>query len=318
MVGALIVLPVAAAENSGPLNHTSENDLRFTDFPQLYINATSQTSFNVSLTALLLFANHGVYVSLLPNERWDIARVSNNSLYYEADIHFTQINNDSLDHLETRFNVTNLTSPELQNEGLFSDEQPLTAHVIIYMNKTYVSDPVNGTQQSNTLTGFRITFTLTSSDIKGPGSLILIQQLGARIDRVTEPYHALANLAKSLVRSNDTGLEINSSNYDAYYWWNSTYMLNGHDASLGSVRAESNNIGIVLFKYDFNRGLKSIVQDPYFSIPQINLFNNPIIQGDIQNATQFILLHAELFVAGLGVGAILLGISYGSYRKRRF
>lgn len=318
IVGVLLVLPLASAEDTGSQNHNSENDLQFTDFPQVYVNVTNNASFNVSFLALLLFTNNGAYFSYFPNERWSIDRLSNNSLIYKADLHFTNIDTTHLAVLEHRFNITNVNTQSIKSEDTSTDTTPILASAVISMNKTYVSDPMNQSTRNSNSTGFQITFSLTSSQITGPGDMLLVQQLGAKINNEFRPYHVLANASRALLNSNDTGVAVNSSSYDAYYWWNSTYLLNGNVTNLTSSQSTSGNVDIVVFKYQFNNGLSSIVQDPYFSIPQVNLFNNPILQKDIQNATQFIVLHIELFIAGIITGGALLGVSYGTYRRKRF
>lgn len=319
VIGALLVLPIASADDSGPIAHNSENDLRFTDYPQVYVNISNNASFNVSYVGLLLFTSSGAYFSYFPNERWTVDRISNNSLSYNSAIHFNRMDDAHLGLIANKFNITNLpTAQNVQSDAISADSGPINANITILMNKSYVPNPVLNGSPGKNLTGFQITFSLYSSQITGKGDLLLIQQLGAKLQNGYEQYHKLKQMSANLTSVNDSAVGVTSTNYDAYFWWNSSYILNGHSANLSAVKSVEGNIDTVVFKYEFSNGLQSIVQDPYFSIPQINLFNNPILQKDILNATHYIVIHLELFVAGLVTGGLLLGVSYGSYRRRRF
>lgn len=314
VVGILLILPITSADDSGSGRNPAENELHFTQFPQVYVNASSNDSFNVSFVAALLFLNNGAYVSLFPNEHWLVNRLSNNSISYTADLHFSHIDHSNLRLLEDRFNVTNLAPLKLEEHRDSGEDASVSAHVAIYMNKTLLVNPVNRSSHS---TGFDIIFVVTSSTITGPGDFILIQELGAKIHGQYRPYHTLVQAVHNLSSGNETGLELNSNYYDAYYWWSNDYILNGHHANISYQEAMVGPQEVVVFKYQFNSRLQSLYQDPYFAIPQIDLFKNPIIRGDIQNATQYFVIHAELFIAGIITGGFLLGITYGSFRRRR-
>lgn len=314
---SLIALPVASADDGGHNPEPPvENELHFTSYPQLYINASTNASFNVSYAGMILFNQNGFYYSYFPSEKWSVHRVSNNSVYYTANIVFHNANSNYLNGFEHQFNISNGLIQGGQ-DGFESEQgHQLASSVTIWMNKTTVPNPV----QSNTtnLTSFEITFLMNSNSITGSGDLFLIQQLGARLSNVYEQYHHLAQVSNNLTYINDTGVGVTSTNYDAYYWWDSNYTLNGNNMTINASRSIDGNVDTLIFQYKFTNGISHLSQDPYFSVPQVNLFSTPILQKDIQSAANFIILHAELLAAGFGSGIALLGISYGTYRKRKF
>lgn len=318
VISLVLTLPIASADDSGAQVHDPENDLMFTHFPQVYVNVTKNASFNVSYVGMLLFTSTGMYFSYFPNEVWKIDRVSNNSLTYTSNIHFNLINSDKLGLFVNEFNLTNIPMNHMPMGETGDMAESIGATVSVSMVKAYLHDPINTTNNTSSLTGFKMTFSFHSLQIKGSGDLLLIQQLGAKVHNEFEQYHLLAKFISGTSHGNDTTMGITGSSYNAYYWWNDSYLLNGNGATFSSYTATDGNIDTVVFKFAYNNSLESIVQDPYFSVPQVNLFNNPIIQKDIQNATTFIMLHLELLSAGLVTGIALLGISYGSYRRRRF
>ncbi len=318
LIGALLVLPVASADDSGTSGHNPENDLQFTQFPQVYVNVTNNASFNVSYVGLVLLTGTGVYYSYFPAQHWVIIRNSNNSVVYDSRIGFSHLDSQHVGLIAQKFNITNLNSQNYNGEGDQPELENIQANVSISMVKVNITSPLNNSNASTNLTGFKLSFALHSSQITGPGDLLLIQQLGAKINNGFEKYHDLAQISHNLSRLNGSAIGVTSTNYDAYFWWDPSYMLNGHSANLSASRSIAGNTDTLIFKFQFKNGLNSIVEDPYFSIPQIDLFKNPILQKDIQNAATFIILHIELFTAGIATGAALIGFTYASYRRRRF
>ena len=74
---------------------------------------------------------------------------------------------------------------------------------------------------------------------------------------------------------------------------------------------------MLAFRYNFTGGLKSLFQDPYFSVPAFNVFNGRFLDNGIRTATDFLIEHAELFTAGIATGMVLVGIHYGMHRRRQ-
>ena len=338
---ALLMLPAAGA--SAPVVKINDqakpsSDLYFNSFPQIYINASGNTSFNVSFLALMLVANTGIYMSYFPSESWDIKKVSQNELIYQSSISLKPLVSEDYSYLRNQFNVSNLsninnTYIQKYADGHESESNGISATVQIIIQKTNFTNP-SFTSNSTLISGFDITFKFTpSSPIPGPGSslpvmlpgqasgsgnLFLFQVLGARIQNDMEGFQSLMKSPKAPSTDHASGIEVNKSGFSSYYWWNNTYQLNNKQAALNYSETNMGKYHIVVFKYNFTSSLESIIQDPYFSVPQVDLFKNPILQKDINNAAQFVFLHIELFSAGIGTGAIFLGISYGMYRKRRF
>lgn len=319
MVAILLVLPVATADDSGTSGHSPENELRFAQFPQVYVNITNNASFNVSYLGLVLVSGAGIYFSNFPAEHWVAKRSSNISVDYVAKITFERLDTEHIGLIEKRFNLTNLQNNNLNHAEDQTEVESIQANASVSMVKKHITNAPSGNFTSTNLTGFKISFSLTSSQITGPGYLFLIQALGARINNGYERYHSLAQISHNLTTLNSTAIGVTSTNYDAYFWWDPTYTVNGHTENLSASSGQIGNTDILVFKFQFGKaGLHSLVQDPYFSIPQVNLFNNPILQKDIQNAAYFVILHIELFAAGLATGAALIGLSYASYRRKRF
>lgn len=316
-VFSILALPAASADDGG--NGTGipvEGELHFTSYPQVYINATANTSFNLSYEGMLLFTQYGFYYTYFPSETWTVHRVSNNSLYYASHLTFHKSNVNYLMGLESKFNINSTLIQGNQEDSGSGHDSSISSDITVWMNKTMVSNPVPGNNAS--LSGFQLTFTMTSNSISGSGDLLLIQQLGAKLGNGYEQYHHLANLSQNLTSLNSTVIGVTSTSYDAYYWWNSTFSINGNTAQLNASKSTDGNVDTLIFQYHFTNGINYLSQDPYFSVPQVNLFQSPILQKDIQNAASFILVHSELLAAGFASGFALLGIAYGSFRRRRF
>lgn len=314
LVAVLLVLPLATADDSGTPGQNN-NNLRFTHYPQVYVNVSSNASFNVSYVGILLKTTYGVFYSYFPADNWVVKRESNLSVSYTSIIELSHLDNQHISEVENQYNVS------MKDNGTdHVTEQPevedIQATVEVKMTKEYMSSPVNTTGNSTNLTGFKISFSLHSTQITGPGVLMLIQALGAKINNGYQKYHVLQEIAQH--HSSVNGTAISASGYDAYYWWNPNYTLNGHTRNLTTISSSIGNSEVLVFMFPFRNGITSLVQDPYFSIPQVNLFNNPILQKDIQTAANFIVLHIELFAAGIITGTALVGFSYASYRRKRF
>ena len=79
----------------------------------------------------------------------------------------------------------------------------------------------------------------------------------------------------------------------------------------------SGGLTLLAFRYNFTDGLKSLFQDPYFSVPAFNVFNSKFLDNGIRTATDFLIEHAELFTAGIVTGMVFIGIPYGLHRRRQ-
>ncbi len=314
---SLIALPAASAEDGGHSPETPvENELHFTSYPQVFINASKNTSFNLSYEGMLLFSQTGFYYAYFPSETWAVHRVSNNSLYYSSHLTFHKTDPNILNGLAKRFNISSTLITGNQEDSGNGQDSRVTSDITIWMNKTQVANPVPG--NTSKLSSFQLTFLMSSNSITGQGDLLLIQQLGAKLDNSFEQYHHLAQVTKNLTKLNTTTIGVSSTRYDAYYWWNNSFSINGKVSQLNASKSTDGNVDTLIFQYHFTNGIQSLSQDPYFSVPQINLFQSPILQKDIQNAASFLILHSELLAAGFGTGIALLGFSYASFRRKKF
>ncbi|MEM0155918.1 MAG: hypothetical protein QW597_04885 [Thermoplasmataceae archaeon] len=117
------------------------------------------------------------------------------------------------------------------------------------------------------------------------------------------------------------GYFFNPGKYQALFWWNDTYNLNGGSQTL--LNSTGN-------KYDFNfpetainfvfnvSGMAStIYQDPYLATAGVNITTLHISSVQ-QSIVNFILQHEELLSVGMAMGAVLLAVPYIMYRRRKF
>lgn len=318
LVGALLVLPIATADDSGTQGDNPQSELSFTPFPQVYVNVSNSASFNVSYVGLVLITTSGVYYSFFPADRWTIHRTSNLSVTYQSQITFSHLDVEHINLLVKRYNITNLPPSAINHENGGEDLPSIQANVSVTMSKVHVQSPLKVANNSTNVTGFKLSFSISSSHISGPGDLYLIQTLGAKINNIYQDYNPIAEISETLGKQNGSAIGFNSSSYSAYYWWGPTYTINGHTANLTYTSSQVGSSEVIDFQFQFNNGITSLTQDPYFSIPKIDLFNNPILQKDIQTAANYVILHIELFSAGLISGLALIGLTYASYRRKRF
>ncbi len=254
----LLMIPVAGA--SSPIAKTNDyqvkpSDLYFNSFPQIYINASKNTSFNVSFLALMLVASTGIYMSYFPSESWGIQRVSQNELIYQSNISLKPLASEDYSYMENQFNISNLGNINNTYLKKFADgnqeteysTNKISAIVQIIIQKTNFTNP-SYTNNSGRISGFDITFKfIPKSQIPGIGSftqgflpsqnsrsgdLFLFQVLGARIQNDMEGFKSLTNPSRVLSTNHASGVEVNKSGFSSYYWWNNTYLLNNTPAAL--------------------------------------------------------------------------------------
>ncbi len=316
VIFSLVALPVASADDGGHNPETPvENELHFTNYPQIYINPSANTSFNLSYEGLLLFTNYGLYYAYFPSQTWVVHRVSNNSLYYTSNLVFHKTDASYLRDIEKKFNVSsNVVNGDHENYR-FELESRVTSEVTIWMNKTLTPNPL---PNNNTpVSSFQLTFSMNSNSITGQGDLLLIQQLGAKLGNIFEQYHHLSRFSQNFTKLNTSGISVTSTNYSAYYWWNSSFVVNGLTSQLNASKSSDGNVDTLIFQFHFTNGIHTLTQDPHFSVPSIDLFQSPILQNDIQQAANFLIIHSELLAGGLATGMALLGVSYASFRRRK-
>ena len=227
---SLIALPAASADDGGHSPEAPvENELHFTSYPQVIINASTNTSFNLSYEGMLLFAQSGFYYAYFPSETWTVHRVSNNSLYYSSYLIFHKTDGSFLSDFAKRFNISSALITGNQEDFGNNQDSRVTSDITIWMNKTQAANPVPG--NTTKLSSFQLTFTMSSSSINGAGDLLLIQQLGAKLGNGFEQYHHLAQFTQNLTKLNTTAIGVTSTKYDAYYWWNNSFIINGKSST---------------------------------------------------------------------------------------
>ncbi len=314
---SLIALPVASADDGGHNPETPvENELHFTSYPQIYINPSSNASFNISYEGLLLFTQHGLFYAYFPSETWTIHRVSNSSLYYSSHLEFHRTDASYLKNIEQKFNISSKVVNDDQQDYRFGLETPITSAITIWMNKTMTANPLPDNNTS--LSSFQLTFSMRSNSINGPGDLLLIQQLGDQLGNQFQQYHHLSRFSQNYTKLNASGISVTNTNYSAYYWWNSSFTVNGKTSQLNASKSTDGNVDTLIFQFHFTNGIHTLTQDPHFSVPSVDLFQSPILQKDIQQAANFFIVHSELLASGFATGLVLLGISYVSFRKRKY
>lgn len=105
------------------------------------------------------------------------------------------------------------------------------------------------------------------------------------------------------------------ANTQGFFWWPHNY-TSGSSVLPVQPYIVGTLSGIDLgFQY-FGNSTTSIIQDPYFSILNTTL-SGQIVNQKLQQAYTEIMENLSLFSSGIIFGAVLIGISYTIYRRRR-
>lgn len=279
-------------------------------YPTVRISVNQSTSFNLSLEDISLISHahnyNVVYSANLRMGKWTV-HYNDHNLSYSSTLFMRPV---------TPIMIGN---PHNNNNGL---RNPLTVHVEVNITRSTRAPKIT-TGNSTINSTLQITYYLSfSSEIPGTGQVIIGQgiaensrfnffNLNPQNNNMEFPH---AKKGQGLIFSNKT-----TDNAFAAFWWNNTYELNGMEQNLSSNYTISNNReSLVFFTYNFTDGLKTIYQDPYFTIYGLNIFSYPVLKQDLYRAYNYILMNIEDLVAGLGIGAGIIGISYASYRRRKF
>ncbi len=305
----LVALPAASLAQVPPHHGSSITPF---SYPSVQISLNQSTSFNLSLESIMLVSETGnhptVYSATLRMDRWT-ARYSDHNLSYSSTLFmrpdgFGQFNSPG------NFTQTHMA-------------KPLSVHVIVNITRVNDTTSIINTGNVTTNSTLQITYYLRfSSEIPGSGYVVIAQGIAenSRFNffdlhgQNREPKFPAGGFGRGLVFSNTT-----TNNTFAAFWWNDTYELNGITENLSSNYTISNHReSLVLFRYNYTDGLKTLFQDPYFTIYGLNIFSYPVLKQDLYRAYNFIIIHTEELVAGMGIGAGIIGVSYASYRRRRF
>ncbi len=305
-----LLVAVPAVSYAQAPQHPSGNIMPFS-YPTVEITVNKTTSFNLSLETILLVRDidnhHFAYSAILRMGRWN-ARSSNDNISYSSTLFLRP------------YNPQLMISPGSPFPK--SLQQPLTVHVEVNITKSgsapYVS--VGNNSINSTL---EITYYLKfNNKIPGSGYVVIAQGIAenSRFNPFTlKPQNNGYSIrghdfGRGLVFSNNT-----TNNTFAEFWWKNTYELNGITQNVSTNYTISNNReSLILFRYNYTNGISTLFQDPYFTLYGLNIFSYPIIKQDLDRAYNFIIIHIEELIAGVGIGTGLIGMTYASYRKKKF
>ena len=294
-------------------------------FPGININVSPNTSYNLSYMYLIVKSDSGLMSSSFDQNNWSISDRNNNSVTYTANLtlavggqaspitSFITQSTDALSQQKSTLNNTYKARVDIKIGKLSNDGGTLavdnSSSMINYVGNSTISILIS------------IHF---SEKIPGTGIVYLIQALKGNSAVNTVKYNGFNGDFNYSGTEEVSGLVVNTHPnsptfiHDALYWWDNNYTEDGVQRTLNSTTFSSQNADYVVFEYPFSNGVSSIVQDPYISVPGVNIFHNPITQEQISSAINYLIVHSEFLGAGISGGIILLGLSYGMYRKRKF
>ncbi|MCL4341600.1 MAG: hypothetical protein M1431_05870 [Candidatus Thermoplasmatota archaeon] len=305
-----LLVAVPAVSYAQVPQHPSGNIMPFS-YPTVEITVNKTTSFNLSLEKILLVRDinnqHFAYSAILRMGRWN-AKSSSDNISYSS----------------TLFMRPDITGSMMSPGNPFpkSMQQPLTVHVEVnitrYGNNSY---PYVGNNSINST--LEITYYLKfSKQVPGTGYVVIAQgiaensrfnffTLKPQVNSFDRHGH---DFGRGLVFSNST-----TNSTFAEFWWKNNYELNGITQNVSSNYTISNNReSLILFRYNYTNGVSTIFQDPYFTIYGLNIFSYPVIKQELDRAYNFLIIHIEELIAGVGIGTGLIGMTYASYRRRKF
>ena len=312
---ALLVLVLPAVSIGSPAG-SQQPYMKIDRWPGVEINLTN-SSFNLTFSAMILHQGIFNYVAKFPLQQWAVAKINSTTVEYSAELNFMYYR--SMEN----FSQTATNHSGRMNDSMVDDfgfhgvpSSDITAHSNITLQKVSTTiTEANGTAYNST--GLKISIGMTSSDISGSGYVMLVQFLGARSGERQDFYHQFNGFDRNMMFRNPEGVEAQEHNISAYYIWNNSYQVNGEEHQMQNYTYTSGGLTLLEFRYNFTDGLKSLFQDPYFSVPAFNVFNSRFLDNGIRTAADFIIEHAELFSAGIATGMVLVGIPYGLHRRRQ-
>ena len=287
----------------------------------LVINYTNEAVFGPSYVPALI-----PYISNFSNESWGFASGNGSRTYtYSANITFRQAGPGIAEALSNQL---------VENLSFFNEENTMRAHLPMQFNaKVYVNiskTAVSSQQMSISGATGNYTYHNLSSSTVGisfnvifnqpvgyNGSLILIQKLGIGAPGSVTSEDFKAKLERE--SAENRGFSVGNGGLEkamAYYWWKGTYSVNGVSQNLSFATKMEDSAVYLAYFYNFSTGNSVFYQDPYLTIPGLNLSDVNIV-GPANQIIQFIVLHSELIVSGLVIGILLIAVPYAEYRKRR-
>ena len=313
---ALLVLVLPAVSMGAPAG-SQQPYMKIDRWPGVEINLTN-SSFNLTFAAMILHQGRFNYVARFPAQQWAVSRLNSTTVEYGAELNFRPFFQPMWNFPQTATNHADQMNDTMMDDFGFHGvpSSDITAHSNITLQKvSTIITEANGTAYNST--GLKIIIGMRSGDISGSGYVMLVQFLGARSGERQDFYHPFSGFGRNMMFKNPEGVEAEEHNISAYYIWNNSYQVNAVEHQMQNYTYTSGRLTLLEFRYNFTDGLKSLFQDPYFSVPAFNVFNSRFLDNGIRTAADFLIEHAELFSAGIATGMVLVGIPYGLHRRRQ-
>lgn len=279
-------------------------------YPTVEITINKTTSFNLSLE----------YVCLVRN-------ISNHTFFYSAVLRMgkwnVNTNGDNISYSSTLYMRPEIPGKLLTagNRNPGHSQKPLTVHMQVNITKSS-SVPLMNTSNQSVNSTMKITYYLKfNTEIPGSGYVVIAQGIAENgkfhlfnlVPHNNEWAKINHDFDHGLIFSNET-----TNNTFAEFWWMNSYQLNGKQQNLSSNFTIGNKKeSLIFFRYNYTDGIRTVFQDPYFTIYGLNIFSYPILKQDLEKAYNFIIIHLEELIAGSAIGSALIGMTYASYRRRR-
>lgn len=315
--------------------------------PSITLNMTGGSFYNLSFMGLILKTANGALSANFNQGKWNFTSGNNGSYSYSSTVRFVPNNSqggsqDSVAYVGFDGSEGNGGQGNNNTGGTpnGNSNNAINANVVISMKALDYSlsnvsvgnsSAVSGNYSFPQYSMLEITISVVfQNPVKGPGHLELIQLIKSPEEGNGSARYYFGKIAhdhSDKVSGDNQGVRIPSRSnvtmngtLNAFYWWNSTYNLNGVSHNLSSSVTLKDGGVYILFDFAFNSStsLKSIYQDPYIGIPGQPVFKNPIIKKVVGKIVNYLVINAEYFASGLASGVILLGVSYSFYRRRRF
>lgn len=310
-LSVLFLLVTLPALSYADVPHHPAGNITPFSYPTVEISVNKTTSFNLSLETIILVRyidNHPyAYSALMKMGRW-----------------VDQSRGDNISYSSILYMKPQIPGQVIRKGNPFpsSMQKPLEVHVEVNISRSS-SEPFSNTGNNSINSTMEISYYLKfNTEIPGSGYVVLAQGIAenSRFNLFTlRPQieeHAVHGKAfgRGLIFSNKT-----TNNTFAEFWWENAYELNGVQQNVSSNYTISNNMeSLILFRYNYTDGISTVFQDPYFTIYGLNIFSYPIIKQDLDRAYNFIIIHLEELIAGTVIGSGLIGMTYASFRRRRF
>ena len=281
--------------------------------PEIYLKGQNG-SLNLSFFQIALFQNGSYYSAGLHNVRWEHPDDTGFNYSYSGSVRFFHVYNYREKYILSKFLGTPIPPYSRAFNSIQSGNMFNSQGMSLNISITVKSLNLNGIFGINNTTDqkygvFDVNIVMSSRTIHGSGTLGLMELLGegGKVN-VNTPgrTHFINNSSKS-------GVVVTADRIDGSYWWNDNYTLNGRNATLSVVKAGIGPYVLLVFKYNFSNGLNTLEQDPYLASPDFNFLNGTVVSKELRESELFLADHLRILLEGIGSGAVLLGIAYGSY-----